>query len=220
MNIDIIITLLNRVFNMEQYSAYNDIELCSLAKAGDMQAEYSLVQKYSSLVKACARPLFLAGGDTEDLIQEGMFGLLSAIREFRSDGGASFRTFCELCIRRRLYTAIRTASARKNVSLDDCLSLQSPLFDENQAQAAYALVDAFKRGPEDLVIEKEGSDELVSSFLTCLSKLEAKVLDLYLKGLSYREIASDLNVSEKSIDNAVQRIRRKLSANINSGDIR
>lgn len=204
---------------MDRFLSMNDNELCSLAKSGDSDAEYCLVQKYSSLVKACARPYFLAGGDSEDLIQEGMFGLISAIREFRADGGASFRSFCELCIRRRLYTAIRTALPRKNVSLDDCLSLQSPLFDENQAQAAYALCDAFRRGPEDLVIEKEGSDELISSFLTCLSKLEAEVLSFYLSGLSYREIASNLKLSEKSVDNAVQRIRHKLASNLNSGDI-
>ena len=205
---------------MDKYKSISENELCVLAKEGDTQAEYALVQKYSSLVKACARPYFLAGGDSEDLIQEGMFGLISAIREFRPDGGASFRAFCELCIRRRLYTAIRSASTRKNISLDDCLSLQSPHFDENQAQAVNALCDAFKRGPEDLIIEKEGSDELLSSFLTCLSKLEAEVLGLYLKGLSYREIASRLNTSEKSVDNAVQRIRRKLASNVTSGDIR
>ena len=92
---------------MDRYESITENELCALAKAGDAQAEYALVQKYSSLVKACARPYFLVGGDSEDLIQEGMFGLISAIREFRPDGGASFRAFCELCIRRRLYTAHR-----------------------------------------------------------------------------------------------------------------
>jgi len=196
-----------------------DDMLCLAASSGDAEAEYSLIQKYSNLVKACARPYFLAGGDSEDLIQEGMMGLLAAIREYNPEGGASFRTYSELCIRRRLYSAIRSANGRRNVSLDDCLSLDSQLFDENQAHAAYALHDAFRRGPEDLLIDKEGTDEFYKRFIKYLSRFEANILSLYLSGLSYREMARKAGKQEKSVDNAVQRIRRKLVQYIQSGDI-
>ena len=196
-----------------------DETLHQLAISGDSNAEEILITKYSRVVKACARPYFLSGGDSEDLIQEGMLGLLSAIREFSIQGGASFRTFAELCIRRRLFTAIKTAAGRKNVFLNDSLSLESPFFDENQAHAAYVLRDAFQRGPEELVIDREGTDEFLSAFLLCLSKFEAEVMGLYLLGMSYQEIASDVNRSTKSVDNAVQRIRRKLATHLNRGDI-
>lgn len=203
---------------MGQSENYSDELLHQLAISGDLEAEDALIRKYSALVRACARPYFLAGGDSEDLIQEGMLGLLSAVREYRPEGGASFRTFAELCIRRRLFTAIKTASGRKNVSLNECLSLD-PFFDENQAHAAYVLRDAFQRGPEELVIDRERTDEFLSSFLLCLSKYEAEVLGFYLKGMSYQEIASEVNRSIKSVDNAVQRIRRKLAQHLNRGEI-
>lgn len=197
----------------------SDELLHRLAVSGNSDAEDALIRKYSRVVKACARPYFLSGGDSEDLIQEGMLGLLSAIREYRTDGGASFRTFAELCIRRRLFTAIKTAAGRKNVALNDCLSLESPFFDEKQAHAAYVLRDAFQRGPEDMVIDRERADEFLSSFYLCLSKFEAEVLGFYLKGMSYQEIASEVNRSTKSVDNAVQRIRRKLAQYLNRGEI-
>ena len=196
-----------------------DLELQQLAAKGDLEAERMLIQRYSSVVRACARPYFLAGGDSEDLIQEGMLGLLSAIREYSPAGGASFRTFAELCIRRRLYSAIKTAAGSKTVSLDDCLSLDSAYFDENQARAAYTLRDVLRRGPEETVIDREGSEAFFRAFRDRLSKFEAEILELYLQGMSYREIASRVNRSSKSVDNAVQRIRRKLAQFLDSGDI-
>jgi RNA polymerase sporulation-specific sigma factor len=203
---------------MKHQENTDDELLHKMAVSGNTEAEETLIQKYSRIVKACARPYFLSGGDSEDLIQEGMLGLLSAIREFNPDVGASFRTYAELCIRRRLFTAIKkTAAGSKNVSLNDCLSLESPFFDENQAHAVYVLRDAFKRGPEEMVIDREGSDEFLSSLYRSLSKFEAEVLGFYLKGMSYQEIASEVNRSTKSVDNAVQRIRRKL-AHLNHGD--
>jgi RNA polymerase sporulation-specific sigma factor len=204
---------------MKHQENSDDEFLRMMAVSGDTEAEDTLILKYSRVVRACARPYFLSGGDSEDLIQEGMLGLLSAIREFNPDGGASFKTYAELCIRRRLFTAIKkTVAKNKNVSLNDCLSLESPFFDENQAHAVCVLRDAFQRGPEEMVIDREGSEEFYNSLLRCLSKFEAEVLGFYLKGLSYQEIASEVNRSTKSVDNAVQRIRRKL-AHLNRGDI-
>ena len=196
---------------MEQLNNLTDEALHKLAVSGDREAEEFLVKKYSQLVRACARPYFLAGGDSEDLIQEGMLGLLSAVREFAPDGGASFRTFAELCIKRRLYSAIKLAAGTKHSPLNDYVSLESPSFDESRNQAESILNAAFRREPEDLLIDKERSDEILSDFVVHLSGLEAKIMGLYLKGLSYREIARLINKSPKSVDNAVQRVRRKLT---------
>lgn len=197
----------------------SDELLHELTVSGNCDAEDALIRKYTRVVKACARPYFLSGGDSEDLIQEGMLGLISAIREYKPEGGASFRTFAELCIRRRLYTAIKTAAGRKNAALNDSLSFESPFFDEKQAHATYFLRDASQRGPEEMVIDSERADDILSSFYLCLSKFEAEVLGFYLKGMSYQEIASEVNRSTKSVDNAVQRIRRKLAQYLNRGEI-
>ena len=167
-------------------------------------------------MRACARPLFLAGGDSEDLIQEGTFGLLSAIRQFDPENSTSFKTFAEHCIKMRLLSAIKSASRLKHFPLNDGISLEQ-LSEEPGAHLS-AFPEFFRRTPEDLVLARESKEELYSAFLQCLSKFEIKVLDLYLEGLSYREIADRLGKSAKSIDNAVQRIRQKLGRNNSLGE--
>lgn len=204
---------------MKHSNDLSDERLQSLAKSGSLDAEEELIKRYSIVVKACSRVCFLAGGDSEDLIQEGMIGLVSAIRNYSEDGGASFKTYAELCIKRRLYSAIRASYSKKNVSIDDCLSLESPFFDENHADTFNDLHHAFQRGPEDEIIDRENTSDFWENFLACLSKLEAEILGFYLKGLSYQEIASEINRPVKSIDNAVQRVRKKLAQFISSGDI-
>jgi len=204
---------------MKHFNELSDEQLQSLAVSGNMDAEEELIQRYSMVVKARARAYFLVGGESEDLIQEGMIGLVSAIRNYSPEGGASFRTYAELCIKRRLYSAIRASYSKKNVSIDDCLSLESPFFDENQADTLNVLHHAFQRGPEDEIIDRENTNDFWENFLSCLSKLEAEILGFYLKGLSYQEIASEINRPAKSIDNAVQRVRKKLAQFISSGDI-
>jgi len=203
---------------MGQLNIISDETLHRLAISGNREAEEQLVERYSRLVRACARPYFLAGGDSEDLIQEGMLGLLSALREYSPDGGASFRTYAELCIRRRLYSAIKSAAGSRHAPLNNYVSLESPSFDGNQIQTESILHAVFRREPEDLLIDKERSDEILSDFAVHLSGLEAEILGLYLKGLSYREIAQKIEKPLKSVDNAVQRVRKKL-AQINYGDI-
>ena len=197
----------------------NDEQLLAYARAGSAAAEEELIERYSVIVKARSRAYFLVGGESDDLIQEGMIGLISAIRSFSFEGGASFKTYAELCIKRRLFSAIKASCGKKNVSLDDCLSLESPFFDENQADTFNDLHNAFQRGPEDEIIDRENTSSFWADFLACLSKLEAEILGFYLKGLSYQEIASEINKPVKSIDNAVQRVRKKLAQFINSGDI-
>ena len=155
--------------------------------------------------------LFLAGGDSEDLIQEGMFGLLSAIRQYDPEQGVSFRTFAEHCIRMRLYSAVKAASRLKHLPLNDSMPLEQ-LSDDPSSQLS-AAPELFRRSPEDLVLARESKEELKELFARCLSKMEKQVLDLFLDGLSYRDIAKALDKDEKSVDNAVQRIRRKLARN-------
>ena len=194
-----------------------DIELQQRAAAGERAAEEELAGRYLRLVRACARPLFLAGGDSEDLIQEGMFGLLSAIRQFSPDCGASFRTFAEHCIRMRMLSAVKSASRLKHFPLNDGMSLEQ--LSEDPGNHLSSIPDSLRRSPEDLVLARESKKELYDALNACLSKLELQVLDLYLEGLSYQEIAAKLGKESKSVDNAVQRIRRKLARNPNLGDI-
>ena len=202
---------------MIDYEELHDTSLQILASEGDREAEEKLAERYLRLVRACARPLFLAGGDSEDLIQEGTFGLLSAIRHYDPKSDASFKTFAEHCIRKRLLSVIKSASRLKHFPLNDGISLEQ-LSEEPGANLS-AFPEFFRRTPEELVLARESKEELYLAFLQCLSKFEIKVLDLYLDGLSYREIADRLGKSAKSIDNAVQRIRHKLARNNNLGDI-
>ena len=203
---------------MADYLSTDDIELQKLASAGDRIAEEQLAERYAQLVRKCARPFFLAGGDSEDLIQEGMLGLLSAIRQFDPDMNASFRTYAEICIKRRLLSAIKSASRLKHLPLNDGLSLDYILSEESQTQLA-ANPDAFRRTPEEQVLARESKLELYKTFAQKLSRLEKEVLALYLDGLSYDEIASKTGRDVKSVDNAVQRIRRKLARDPILGDI-
>ncbi len=195
----------------------SDLDLQRLALEGNRSAEEVLASRYMQLVRACARPLFLAGGDSEDLSQEGMFGLLSAIREFDPAQGVSFRSFAEHCIRMRLYSAVKTASRRKHLPLNNSMPLEQ--LSEDPGSQLSAANELFRRSPEDLVLARESKEELKELFARCLSKMEKQVLDLFLDGLSYRDIARVLDKDVKSVDNAVQRIRRKLAHSLNPGDI-
>ena len=202
---------------MTDYALFSDTDLLKLVTDGDRFAEEILVDRYLQLVRACARPLFLAGGDSDDLIQEGMFGLLSAIRQFDPETGASFRTFAEHCIRMRLLSAVKSASRLKHLPLNERVSLEQ-LSDDPSSQIS-ALPEVFRQNPEDLVLARERTEELYAVFSQCLSRLEKSVLTLFLEGDSYRSIAEKLGKDEKAVDNAVQRIRRKLARNPNFGDI-
>ena len=191
-----------------------DEELQDLAAQRRSGAEEALAERYSRLVRACARPFFLHGGDSEDLIQEGMLGLLSAIREFDAEKGASFKTYAEICIRNRIQSAIRSAARKKHAPLNDGVSLDDILSDESQSLGS----QYFQRSPEEQVLARETEKEFISAYSRRLSKLEAQVLSLYLDGLSYQEMAVALGRDPKAVDNAVQRIRKKL-ASLPSGEL-
>jgi RNA polymerase sporulation-specific sigma factor len=194
----------------------SDEVLCARAASGDRIAEEELVVRYSRLVRICARPFFLAGGDSEDLIQEGMLGLLSAIRSFQPEKAASFRTFAEVCIKSRLISAVRSASSGKHSPLNSYISFETPSFADFSPFMSAGLP---QKNPEDVLISREELQEHLDAAKDHLSGFEANVLAYYLEGLSYQEIATELDRSAKSVDNAVQRIRRKLVQHFSSGEI-
>lgn len=205
---------------MFNYRELEDNELQRLAVSGDRDAEEQLVVRYMRVVRICSRPYFLAGGDNEDLIQEGMFGLLSAIKQYDSSREAAFKSFAEKCIRNRIISVVKSAASIKNLPLNDFIPIESLESDESQISLLASGLN--RKTPEEQVLaseSEENSKYFYTSFVKQLSKLEASVLDKYLKGLSYREIAHETAKTEKAVDNAIQRIRRKLAHFLNSGDI-
>lgn len=206
---------------MIEYAELEDSALQKLAAYGNSYAEEELVSRYMRLVRICARPLFLAGGESEDLIQEGMFGLLSAVRQYNNEHNASFKTFAEWCIRNRLRSAVKSASSLKHDPLNNRVPLESILSDESQTQAV-ACAELFQKSPEEQVLARENkkyTEQLYLSLVSMLSKYEKAVLTYYLEGLSYKEIAKLTGKGDKAVDNAIQRIRRKTAQMLKSGDI-
>lgn len=199
-------------FTLTDYDKYSDEDLCLRAASGDQDAEEILVTRYSRLVRMFARPLFLVGGDSEDLIQEGMLGLLTAIRGFDPQKTASFHTYAEICIRSRLVTAIRAAQRDKHSPLNHSISFETPLFDGTSTHLFPS-----EESPEDVIIGREEFQERLDALKGQLSGFEAKILSYYLGGLSCAEIASRVGRTPKSVDNAVQRIRRKMARDQVSG---
>jgi RNA polymerase sporulation-specific sigma factor len=197
---------------------YTDEQLCAQVAMGDRASEEALVLRYSRLVRICARPYFLVGGDGEDLIQEGMLGLLSAIREFSPDRNVAFRTYAELCIRRRMISAIRKAAGDKHTPLNTYVSLELTLFVGNQEYSSFGAAMGRQENPEDMIISRERLRSLVKWINDQLTELERSILQYYLKGFSYAEIAKEVDRSTKSVDNAVQRIRRKIARQIQSSE--
>jgi len=199
---------------MDEYIDFTDEQLQAMSQNGDSRAESMLAGRYNKLVKRCARSYFLAGGDGEDLIQEGMMGLLTAIRTYNPGKGATFRTYLEICVNSRLLTAIKSATRDKHAPLNNYVSLESLICNDLHAKASI-----FLRDLEEQVLAKESAYELSNDFIRYLSKFEAGILKLYLGGNSYQEIALRVNKSTKSVDNAVQRIRKKLTQYLDSGEI-
>ena len=195
----------------------SDETLCRLAAEGRREAEEILVTRYQRLVRTCARPFFLIGGDSEDLTQEGMVGLIKAVREYDAEKEASFRTFAEICIRSRLYSVLRAAARDKHMALNQSVPLDTPFFDANSYTSGTS--DLTQRDPEAYLIDRDHTAALLSGVRKQLSEFEAKILGYYLDGLSCREIAETVGKPPKSVDNAVQRIRRKVARQLLSGDL-
>ncbi len=179
-----------------------------------------LINKYRNFVRAKARSYFLIGADREDIIQEGMIGLYKAIRDFRTDKLSSFRAFAELCVTRQIITAIKTATRQKHIPLNSYVSLNKPIYDEDSDRTLLDVLSGSKiSDPEDMVISREEFIDIEEKMGEILSDLEWKVLMAYLDGKSYQEIAVELERHVKSIDNALQRVKRKLERYLdNRGD--
>lgn len=195
----------------ERFGSLSDEQVVEMSHQGDVSAEEYLLDKYKNFVRSKARSYFLVGADHEDIVQEGMIGLYKAIRDYRPDKLSSFRAFAELCITRQIITAIKTATRQKHIPLNNYVSLNKPLYDEESDRT---LLDVIVEGrisdPEELIINMENVGNIRSKINEVLSGLEQEVLNAYLDGKSYQEIAEALGRHVKSIDNALQRVKRKL----------
>jgi len=190
-----------------------DLQLVLRARNGDDAARDRLVRRYTSFVRMKASSYFLAGGDPEDLVQEGLIGLCKAVRDFRPDKETSFRSFAELCVTRQIITAIKTATRHKHQALNNYVSFsQTPAGHDPESDVTVgdALPGSHVDEPSVQVISSEELKSLVFCLGTGLSKLESDALRLYLEGASYEDMAAELGVDTKAIDNALQRVKRKI----------
>lgn len=195
---------------IERFQALPDEEAVMLAQQGDGQALAYLLNKYKNFVRSKARSYFLIGADHEDIVQEGMIGLYKAIRDFQPARLASFRSFAELCVKRQIITAIKAATRQKHVPLNSYVSLNKPLYDEESDRTLLDVIEGRVTNPEDLYISQEDLAHIQAQMDDLLSDLERQVLDAFMDGKSYQEIADLLGRHVKSIDNALQRVKRKL----------
>lgn len=193
------------------YVDMQDEAVVALAQHGDTLAEEYLLNKYKNFVRSKARSYFLIGADHEDIVQEGMIGLYKAIRDFRTDKLASFHAFAELCVTRQIITAIKTATRQKHIPLNSYVSLNKPLYDDESDRTLLdVIVEGRAVNPEELIISQEDMNRINTRIGEVLSPLEQDVLQSYLDGKSYQQIAAELHRHVKSIDNALQRVKRKL----------
>jgi RNA polymerase sporulation-specific sigma factor len=195
----------------DYFSILKEETIVECAKTGDSKAQEYLIRKYKNFVRAKSKSYFLIGADKEDIIQEGMIGLFKAIRDYQPEKISSFGAFAEICITRQIITAIKTATRQKHMPLNSYVSLNKPVYDDESERTLQDLLTEKKStDPEELMISKEEFKNIESKIDEALSDLELKVLSYYLQGKSYQEISKDLNRHVKSIDNALQRIKRKL----------
>ncbi len=192
------------------FSNFKDEEIAIMASKGDSDATDFLLSKYSNMVLSITRSYFLIGADYDDVIQEGMIGLFKAIRDYKKND-TSFSTFAHMCIKRQIITAIKSATRKKHMPLNSYVSLNKTIYDDEQETTLLNLLaNNIEPSPEDILINKEGLDITINNIFSILSIYEKSVLQKYLQGMSYTDIANELNKSEKSIDNALQRIKNKI----------
>ena len=195
----------------KRFADMADEQVVGLAQQGDSVAVECLLSKYKNFVRSKARSYFLIGADHEDIVQEGMIGLFKAIRDYQAERLSSFRAFAELCITRQIITAIKTATRQKHVPLNSYVSLNKPIYDEESDRTLMdVIVEGRAQNPEELIIGRENLVSFRDQVDRVLSGLEQDVLNAYLDGKSYQEIADKLGRHVKSIDNALQRVKRKM----------
>ena len=200
---------------MKNYETLSDEDLLSLHRAGDARAEEALYARYKQIVRSKARTYFLIGADREDIIQEGMIGLYKAVVDYQFDKNTSFRGFAELCITRQIISAIKAATRKKHIPLNTYISFNRPAY---ESETGLTLIDVLSStrisDPEEVLIGRENYAAVADSIEHSLSKLERDTLGLYLYGYSYQQIAEHLQVTTKSVDNAIQRVKKKLEARL------
>ena len=202
-----------RDFNSVEYfyKCESEEQIVEEAKKGNKRAQEFIISKYENFVKAKAKSYFLIGADKEDIYQEGMIGLYKAIRDFNGEKSTSFRAFAELCITRQIITAIKTATRQKHIPLNTYISLNKPVSEEESDRTLLDIISSIRTtDPEELIISQEQKEFIEEEINKVLSDLEIQVLQSYLEGKSYQEIACDLDRHSKSIDNALQRVKKKL----------
>ncbi len=196
-----------------KYAAKSDDELVTLAKTDEYAFEF-LVTKYKCIVLSKARGYFLVGADREDIIQEGMIGLVKAIRDYRPEREASFKGFAEICINRQIITAIKSATRQKHIPLNTYVSLSRPVYEHDENEENRTMLDIIQcdssMNPEERVLIEESYRGMDEKIMKALSRFEQNVLEHYLEGDSYAEISKKISKPVKSIDNALQRIKKKL----------
>ena len=197
---------------MINLNKYSDEELVNLYRQGNEQAVEYLFEKYNNLVRKKAKAMYLAGGDNDDLIQEGMIGLYKAVRDYKEERDASFFTFASMCINRQMITAVTASNRKKNIPLNSYVSFDSPVSGEEDSDMKLAdvLPPSNEQNPEKLFIDKEFANDLQKKVMASLSSFEKEVLKYYMDGKDYIEISEKMNKTPKSIDNALQRIRNKV----------
>ena len=195
----------------QDYESMTDEQIVKLAQGSDAQALEYLLNKYKNFVRTKARSYFLIGADHEDIVQEGMIGLYKSIRDYREEKLSSFRAFAELCITRQIITAIKTATRQKHIPLNSYISLNKPIYEEDSDRTLLDVItEEGISNPEDMLIDREDLSFIEGRIGQMLSGLEKEVLVRYMEGKSYVEIADEMGRHVKSIDNALQRIKRKL----------
>jgi RNA polymerase sporulation-specific sigma factor len=198
-------------FKTEQYLHLEDEEIVQLGRKGDKDAMDYLIYKYKNLVRSKARAYFLIGADREDMVQEGMIGLYKAIRDYQQDKSMAFKTFAELCVTRQMITAVKNATRQKHIPLNSYISLNRRSFDEESDRTYIELAsDETVTDPESLLIKKEEFNGIENKMGEILSAFEWEVLSLYLAGKTYVEISRQVKKPIKSIDNALQRVKKKV----------
>lgn len=200
----------------KNYREYSDERLVLMAREGDDKAEEFLLTKYKNFVRSKARTYFLVGGDSDDLIQEGMIGLYNAIGRYDETKDSSFMTFAAICINNKMLSAVSADNRLKNAPLNGYVSIYSTVTDEEGEEAALSEVLSARQSgnPEDIFLDKEQKELMKDRMLDRLSRLEKEILSYYMEGLSYARIAKLVGKPEKSVDNAIQRIRSKLKNTI------
>lgn len=199
----------------EAYNKYTDEELVRLAQDGDKDAEHEIVLRFMGLVRLKTRPYFLIGADDSDLLQEGAIGLVSAIREYSPARGVAFRSFAETCIVHQLFTAIKSATRKKHSPLNNYISIDknvSAESDESENTLLDTMIQPGGINPEDAFLEREEYGEFLMKIQNELTELERSVLNLFLAEKSYGEIAEELGKTQKSVDNSIQRVKKKISS--------